>query len=229
MKENNKGETDIYTIIVVVVTVLIIAVLAYLFYFFATKSASLASTGVAALNKSQNLNSTKVIYFKPSEVLPNNIKNGNCWTSSIAEPFRADAFRCTVSSAIYDPCFKTPEDGFVFCQMNPLIPESFLIKLTKSLPQIETTQNKQDNWAWFLKLRDGTYCSPFTGTRPFFGEKQIAYYGCVSSNNKAEQIVLMGDLIQGDIWTANKAFIIRQDKNWVVKSTEKVQIDTVWQ
>jgi hypothetical protein len=235
MEEENGN--DIYTIIIVATAILIIIVLAFLYYYFTTKSASLvvANTTFVAGVKKQNGNLTKVIFFKPSEVLPQSKeypqKSGNCWVSSIAEPFREDAFRCTVDNAIYDPCFQTSQDGFVFCQPNPLAPEAFLIKLTKPLPLPDAPQNKQSNWAWFVKLADGTYCSPFTGTRPFFGagpDAKVAYYGC-NSTRKTEQIVLMGDLLAGNVWTANKAVLIQQGQNWVIKSSEKVEADTIWQ
>jgi hypothetical protein len=235
MAENKK---DFLSIIVATIAIVIIIALVFLFYYFSAKNVSL--TGIKTASVSETLNNlpkkpnvipTNVISFKPSEVLPKEIKSGNCWVNSIAQPFREDAFRCMVDNAIYDPCFQASTGSFVFCQMNPLAPEAFLINLTKPLPKADVPQNKQSNWAWFVKLRDGTYCSPFTGTRPFFGtgpNAQIAYYGC-NSNDKTEQVVLMGDLAESNVWTADKAILAQEGKNWVVKSLEKVEIDTVWQ
>jgi hypothetical protein len=136
-----------------------------------------------------------------------------------------------VDNSIYDPCFSIGVKEFVFCQMNPLVEDSFLIESTKDLPEVKVTTENQNNWAWFVKLEDGIYCSPFTGTRPFFGENenaQIAYYGC-NSQNKDEQIVLLGDLMRSNIWTAKKAIIVKDGENWVIKSIDNAQIDTVWQ
>jgi hypothetical protein len=171
---------------------------------------------------------TNVIVFKPSEVLMQQQKQGECFSSSVAHPFRKDAFRCLVENEIYDPCFAIKNQGTVFCQLNPSVPEAFLIRLKKPLPQASVLEFTQDNWAWFVKLRDGTYCSPFTGTRPFFGGDKIAYYGC-ESNIKNEQVVLIGDLTKGDIWTANKAVLTKDGNNWIIKSTEQIKIDSVWQ
>jgi hypothetical protein len=234
MEGENKN--DFYDIAVVVITVVVIIALAFFLYYFSSKNSSLVKTETASVsgtlsNFSEKNNATNVIFFKPSEILPANIKIGHCFIGSVAEPFRQDAFRCMVQNEIYDPCFKTLKDGFVFCQTNPLVPEAFLIKLTKSLPLIQEVQNEQNNWAWFLKLKDGAYCSPFTGTRPIFEEKQIAYYGCNPSDNLPageKQVVLMGDLITGNVWTANKAILEKDGQNWKIKSLEKVEIDTVW-
>ena len=96
------------------------------------------------------------------------------------------------------------------------------------MPEVFLPEIIQNNWAWFVKLRDGTYCSPFTGTRPFFGGDKIAYYGC-ESNIENEQVILIGDLTKGDIWTANKAVLIKEKDNWAIKFLEQIKIDSVWQ
>ena len=232
---NKKGESKL-TIVITVFAILIILVLSFLFYYYAVKSRSFSRSETASLSgyadnagrkESAGLR-TNVIIFKPSEVLPQQQKEGYCFSTSVADPFRQDAFRCQVENEIFDPCFTTEEQGIVFCQINPLAPEAFLIKLEKPLPKASLLEFTQDNWAWFVKLEDKTYCSPFTGTRPFFSQDQIAYYGC-KSNNIEEQIVLIGDLMIDDIWTANKAVVVQEGDNWIIKSIEEVKIDSVWQ
>jgi len=230
--ENNNKKESIITTAITVITVIVIIVLAFLFYYYAEKNRSLGQMELASLSgyKTQSVNTsnfTKVINFQPSEVLPSTIMSGNCLTNSVAQPYRTDAFRCMVENSIYDPCFTTNQEGFVFCQMNPLQPESFLIKLVKPLPVLENLAQKQNNWAWFVKLKDGTYCSPYTGTRPFVDDK-IAYYGCISAV-EGETVVLIGDLIPGDIWKANKSVIVKDNKSLIIKSSEEVEIDSVWQ
>ena len=163
--------------IIIAVAIIIILILAFLFYLFTVKSVPLPEMPV------QKALPTKLVKFAVPADLPSTQKAGECFASSIAQPFREDAFRCMVVNEIYDPCFKVPEGDFVYCQSNPIDFDSFLIKLTKKLPAPEAPQQKQTNWAWFLKLEDGTVCSPFTGTRPFFGQgesAQVAYYGCQS-------------------------------------------------
>lgn len=175
------------------------------------------------------INPTTVIKFTPTETLPTETKNGNCFSSS-ASALRQDAWRCSVENSIYDPCFSlSQKPGYVFCQQDPLAGQPFIVKLTKSLPKVLPQKNQQDNWAWFLVLRDGTQCSPFTGTRPLFGtppDIQAAYYGCKTEGEK-EQIVLLGDLVKGEVWTANAATISENRKD--IKNTSIVQIETVWQ
>jgi len=232
---SKKGESKL-TIIITVFAILIILVLSFLFFYYATKLEEISEKETASFSGfARNFNKkesaepqTNVITFALPEVLPQQQKEGNCFSSSVADPFRQDAFRCQVENEIYDPCFTTEEPSVVFCQINPLAPEAFLIKLEKPLPKASLLEFTQDSWAWFVKLEDGTYCSPFTGTRPFFGEDQIAYYGC-KSNNDGEQIVLMGDLMPDDIWTAQKAIVVQEGKKWIIKSMERVKIDTVWQ
>ena len=232
---NKKGESKL-TIVITVFAILIILVLSFLFYYYAVKSMSFSRSETASLSgyadnagrkESAGLR-TNVIIFKPSEVFMQQQKEGECFSSSVADPFRQDTFRCLVKNEIYDPCFATENQGVVFCQLNPSIPEAFLIRLKKPLPKSSTLEFTQDNWAWFVKLRDGTYCSPFTGTRPFFGGDKIAYYGC-ESNIENEQVILIGDLTKGDIWTANKAVLIKEKDNWAIKFLEQIKIDSVWQ
>jgi hypothetical protein len=239
-ESSKKNKNSVATITVTALAIIIILVLGFLFYYFSVKSISLAGIETASISGSVNnvvvktppTEFTNVMHFTPSEVLPKETKNGNCQSSSVAEPYREDAFRCMVDNDIYDPCFLTSQDGFVFCQVNPLAPEAFLIKLSKPLPEPFLPEVMQENWGWFVKLKDGNYCSPFTGTRPFLGtgyDEEVAYYGC-KSTDKDQQVVLIGDLTKGNVWTANEAILIQQsDKSWTINLIQQVDIDTVWQ
>ena len=111
----------------------------------------------------------------------------------------------------------------------------FLMKLTQVLPKVSVPATTQDNWAWYVKLKDGTECSPFTGTRPFFGtgpDAPVAYYGC-KSNDKTQEIMLLGDLTEGTVWEAQEATLTKvggvPSGSWTIQSTKQVDIDTVWQ
>ena len=221
---------DFLNIIFVIIAIIIIVALAFLLYVFSAKEVSLNNSSVASVSGVINYERSKIIIFEPSEVLPEQTKKGNCWTNSIAQPYRKDAWRCMVNNEIYDPCFETLTENIIFCQINPLIPSAFLIELEKPLPEPSIPSEIPNNWAWFVKLKDGAYCSPFTGTRPIFeieGSMQAAYYGCIL-NNKEEQIVLLGDLENNNVWTAKKAIIAKEDEKWVVKSVENIQVDVIW-
>jgi len=231
-KEIDKEKTSPASIAVAIFAIIAILILAILFYYFSLKSMGLtfveSYTLSSALNSTQNIavDYTDVIPFE-SPKLPQVTKIGKCWTNSVAQPFRTDAFRCMVGEEIFDPCFSTANADEVFCQMNPLKDESFVIKLTETLPVLTLPDNVQKNWGWFIVLKDGTYCSPFTGTRQVIQGK-VAYFGC-ESKNANERIVLTGYLNPGNIWRADKATLIEKDGGWIIKSLERAEISTVFQ
>jgi len=222
--EEKKKKISASTIVVTAIADIIIVALVVLFYYYAEKAKSLPNfESVIYENK---IESTAIIIFKVPDVLPESTKQGKCLGSSVAEPFREDAFRCQISNQIYDPCFSAAQKGVVFCQMNPLVNDSFLIKLMQALPKPSLPKEKLTNWAWFVKLEDGTLCSPFTGTE-LLVQGETVYYGCESSED--EQVVLMGGLTEGVVWSAEKAVLAKNGTNLTIKSSEQVSIDTVWQ
>lgn len=228
---------SISTIVITVLAIIIILALSFLFYYYATKPAPAVSyaghinTVVQQTPAVSQIVPTNVITFSPPNVLPTGQKSGNCFASSVAMPFRTDAWRCMVVNAIYDPCFSVNKKGFVYCQVGIDESTGFLMRLTKALPKPDIPPVMQNNWAWYVMLKDGTECSPFTGTRPFFGTgpgAQVAYYGC-KSNDKNKQIDLLGDLTEGTVWTATEALLTKTGTNWTINSTQQVDINTVWQ
>jgi len=229
--DNKEKDKSVMDIVITVLAVIIIFVLAFLFYYYAIKMESVSDAGnlaglSAPLQKQPETRATEVIDFQVPSVLPDDSVEGKCFASSVAQPYRNDAFRCLVKNSIYDPCFATAQEGIVFCQTNPFEGNAFLIKLTEKLPAIENLQNSGENWGWFVELSDGTYCSPFTGTRPVVDDN-IAFYGC-QSDDSSKIIVLFGDLISGTTWRANKAVLTRSDSSWQIDSVEAVNIDSVW-
>ena len=84
---NKKGESKL-TIVITVFAILIILVLSFLFYYYAVKSMSFSRSETASLSgyadnagrkESAGLR-TNVIIFKPSEVLPQQQKEGYCFS-----------------------------------------------------------------------------------------------------------------------------------------------------
>ena len=171
---------------------------------------------------------TEVIRFVSPDVLPVQQKSGNCWVNSIAQPYRKDAWRCMVGTIIYDPCFETQQAGIVYCPMDLLAGagDTVLIKLLKPLPSAIPPKTVKDNWAWLVELEDGVFVSPYTGTKPFV-DGAFATYGSKIING--ERVVLMGDLVEGEIWTAQKKILIKNGTSWITKSTETIKLETVWQ
>lgn len=234
-----KKKSSALAIIVIILAVIIILFLAFLFYYYATKSfvsspevtnnppASQTQQPAQEQEETPAITPTSVIAFAPPETLPAEQKNGNCWTASLTQPYRKDAFRCAVGSVVYDPCFATDQASLVFCQTNPATGNPVVIKVTKALPAVTLPSTIKDNWAWFVKLSDGTICSPITATKIYVNGEQ-AIYGCTPPD-KTTQIVLMGDLTKADRWTANKVVREKQGASWVLKSRDEVEVDTVWQ
>ena len=78
---------------------------------------------------------TEVDVFEPSGT-PSYVVEGSCWTGSVAA-LRADAWRCMVGNAIYDPCFGPQDAAAVICVRSPLDEsENVQINLTEALPEV---------------------------------------------------------------------------------------------
>lgn len=242
MEEEKKGNTSISTVVITIIAIIIIIVLAFFYYYFVTNSYTAVNSPANVVENTPVKNitpapqvpvkaesfSTEVINFVPPSTLPSEIKEGDCQISSLAQPYRTDAFKCAVGKVVFDPCFSTTLSDILYCKMNPLQEGGdFLIKIANPLPAPTTPKNLQDNWAWFLILRDETFCSPYTGARPIVNG-QVAFYGC-KSNVAGEQAVLMGDLKKDLIWKAQKATLVKNGSKWTLKSSEEVEVKTVWQ
>lgn len=241
-RERVGKNSSILGMIVLVIAVIVIVSLAFLLYYYATKSFS----GTQTANQQQTakpvvekkvekpkVNPTKIVIFAVPEDLPTTQVSGSC-VASIAQPFREDSYRCTVAKKTYDPCFSVGNNNLAYCQLDPTVNTSnvALVKNIKTLAKADIADVGEGNWGWFVKLRDGTICSPFTGTN-FGGIKPVvngkaALYGC-KSNVATEQVFIIGNLIKGDVWKAQKSVVTKQGTLYVEKSTKLVEVDTVWQ
>ena len=186
----------------------------------------------------QTAQPTQVISYVPDVSASGTaMQNGSCWTNSIAAPYRADAWRCMVGNEIYDPCFGIPTSTNtkrLLCGVNPIDPaatSTFILRLTKSLPTPGAIPSPTaSNWAWAIMLADGTYCAPFTGTRPFAASGEMAYYGCQSENPAEEYI--FGDLNNTHaVWTATVGMLSKSTSTYspAIESLQNVPVETVWQ
>ena len=138
---------------------------------------------------------TEVDVFEPSGA--SYAVEGSCWTGSVAA-LRADAWRCMVGNAIYDPCFGPQDAAAVICVRSPLDEsENVQINLTEALPEVA---QQEETRPWVVELADGTLCQPLTGTLPPVpGERVI--YGC------ADGSYIQGALHVGTVWTAHRIWI----------------------
>ena len=190
-------------------------------------------------NKAPQISSimpTNVIHYVPNALISRlATRTGSCWTNSIAAPYRSDAWRCTAGNEIHDPCFMMPGTNNLLCDVNPTsstqaLSAPFILKLSKSLPAVVMPSSTPSDWAWAVLLVDGTYCTPFTGTRPFSATGETAYYGCASVNPNEEYI--FGDLnASSSIWTASVGTLSKSTSTYppAVELLQNLNVETVWQ
>ncbi len=221
---------------VAVIIVLILVIAFGVGQFFALPVQSPAVPSSPGANTSTLALRTQVITYMPATPASSTpVQEGSCWTSSIAAPFRRDAWRCAVGNSISDPCFQIPGGTNLLCGANPAVPDatsSFVLKLTKSLPAPDNIQGSVPaNWAWLIKLADGTVCSPFTGTFPIAEGGVSASYGCAPRIPGGEGVLIFNDLnASTSKWTAEVGTLstVTSGLPTVVGETT-VPVDKVWQ
>ena len=227
---------------VVVVVVLALVVLFGVGQFFAFSNPSAANPIAGNQTTSTSTQSipatpaTTVISYAPSpQATSTPVENGSCWTNSIAAPFRADAWRCTVGNSISDPCFQIQNStSSLLCGINPTVHDStstFVLDLTKPLPAPNIPPGlPPSNWAWLIQLGDGTLCTPFTGTLPVTATGDAASYGC-APGPLGKDILIFGDLnTSSSAWTAEIGTIRQSAANLpIITNSSTVPIATVWQ
>ena len=225
MKQTNK---------VIVVVVLILVVLFGIGQFFAPATPSSVNSTTSAA--SQPATPTEIVkYVPPQPTAITKTQSGSCWTNSIAAPFRADAWRCTVGNNISDPCFQIPNSKNLMCNINPTIDNStssFVLKLTKALPKPEIPQGlAPKDWAWLIQLSNGTLCSPFTGTLPAIADNHSANYGC-APGPLGNGTLIFDDLnTNTSVWTANVGTLTEGTSSSLptIATSQNVSIAGIWQ
>lgn len=225
-------------IIVVVVLVLVVLFGVGQFFAFGTPPSSTQDqTSSTSTATAPAVPATQVIAYtaeQPPSSTPT--ESGSCWTGSIAAPFRADAWRCTVGNNISDPCFEI--DGStttLLCNVNPTDPAStstFVLALTKPLPtpEVPPAGSAPSDWAWLVQLADGTLCTPFTGTLPITATGEAANYGCAPGPLGNDLMIFGGLDSSSSVWTAEVGTIAETSSSLpsIVSSTT-VPVETVWQ
>ena len=152
-----------------------------------------AAESTAQQTKAAEVTATQVIRYVPA--VPKDLKDGECWTSSIASPGTPYAWRCNIENGIYDPCLTAADGQTIVCG----VPDQEVgVKLTQPLPKPEEGATRPAR-PWLIELPDGVTCALFTGTLPPIEE--MAMYGC------SDESVLVGELVEGDVWKARKAFL----------------------
>lgn len=191
------------------ITVIIVFILVLLFgvgQFFAR--APLPNANLQEGNAPTGSQATQVVrYAPPVPASSTPVVSGSCWTSSIAAPFRADAWRCAVGNGIQDPCFQIEgSTSTLLCGIDPnhsTSSETFILSLTKPLPKTGNSVSPPgSDWAWLVQLQDGTLCSPFTGTFPSAQSGETAIYGCAPRYKGDDRMIFGNFDTSSNPWTA---------------------------
>jgi len=224
----------------IVIVVLVLVVLFGVGQFFSNPSAINPAASNQTTSTSSQTNpatpATHIIAYaatQPASSTP--VESGSCWTNSIAAPFRADAWRCTVGNSISDPCFRIQNNtSSLLCNVNPTVAQAtstFLLKLTKPLPTPDVPSGVAPaNWAWLVQLADGTLCTPFTGTLPITATGDAANYGCAPGPLGNNVMIFNGLSTSSSAWTAEIGTITEETSSLpIMASSSTVPVVTVWQ
>ena len=174
---------------------------------------------------------TEIITYQPHRdgVTQYKTIDGDCSVGSEAAN-RADAYRCTASNAISDPCFALPNEKLLICGVDIVTGNGgFLLQPAKALPKGELWKNNIQGWAMRIQLISGEICSFIGGATAVNSKNERLNYQCGDSKNLSTAIY--GNLVAGDVWTADVSNIERDKsgKGWNVVSTRTVGIAKLWQ
>lgn len=189
-----------------------------------TATVTSEQTPTATVSAGEPVTMTEVITFTPS--LPDTAtQDGSCWTNSLSTT-RADAWRCTVDNSIYDPCFELPDQtDTLVCDADPATDQpGFPLHLTEPLPAADIPAQAQETAmvnGWLVLLADGTLCNFATGATTGVNGERVNYL----CDNK---LGLLGDLQPGTVWTANQVDIVVGNNGPELKSSETVELRTIW-
>jgi antitoxin (DNA-binding transcriptional repressor) of toxin-antitoxin stability system len=138
---------------------------------------------------------TEVIHYLPS--VPEKSVEGECW-ESIALSWSPEAWRCSASNSIYDPCLFAEDNQTIVCDVpDPQL--EFGIDLTAPLPEPRSLSAYQKGSPWRLELANDVVCEPLTGTLPPI-QLEVSY-GC------SDQSLIIGELQTGATWFAEQIMI----------------------
>ena len=170
---------------------------------------------------------TAVHVFHPS--IPHGTPvSGNCWTTSIATN-RPSAYRCMAGNSISDPCFATSNSSIVVCDANPAKNKrGFAMRVKGPLPAAPRPTGPIT--PWLVQLRDGTTCSPLTGTRPFANGVVVGYDCAPMHKPPAGTYVGLADQLRmyKPLWTGRRVLYRGDAHGTVIVSSNWVPIVAAW-
>jgi hypothetical protein len=126
-------------------------------------------------------------------------RRGFCWTGSLADSGRTDAWRCFIGNFIHDPCFSDPSKPaprFVVCASTPWSRRVVKIVLTRKLPrgQRNPAGSPLRRAPWAVELASGKRCLALTGATGTIAGRGVSY-GCLGGG------YLLGTPRRAKTWT----------------------------
>lgn len=99
---------------------------------------------------------------------------GNCWRRSLANPARADAWRCQASDMTLDPCFEDTDS--LACVATPWSTKTALLELEKPILKKNHRQvDVKTSQPWGLELANGQRCIFMTGASSVVHNMRVNY------------------------------------------------------
>lgn len=135
---------------------------------------------IAAIQTTQPLTATEVYTFHPftqkgelqSDLVIITRTSGICWTKSLEDHGRSDAWRCQANNLILDPCFH--DETLVACITSPWTKRISILEITGTLPKTTSFVN-QTAFPWSVELSDGEHCVFLTGAGTSVNDMRVNY------------------------------------------------------
>ena len=139
---------------------------------------------------------------------------GHCWTGSLADQGRADAWRCMAGNAILDPCFEAGfEPATVVCARSPMATEAVLLTLTEPLARTPGADPFDfTRPPWMIELANGATCLPASLGAGGAVAMMRVNYGC--SDGSAG----VGEINRDD--PARWWIFVQQRDQWTLEQTD---------
>ncbi|MBV9103482.1 MAG: hypothetical protein JO060_07805 [Candidatus Eremiobacteraeota bacterium] len=186
------------------------------------------SAGVALQKAEAGTIRTTVVHVFHPTVPKGKTVSGNCWTTSIATN-RKGAYRCMAGNAISDPCFATSTPDIVVCDADPAKNNpGFAMRVKGPLPAAVPLSGPVT--PWLVQLRDGTTCSPLTGTRALVGKVVVGYDCAPVKKPPSGTYVGLADTLRSSapLWKAQRLLYKAASSGAVLVSSSWVPIAAVW-
>ena len=165
-------------------------------------------------------------------------RRGSCWTSSIAAPFRADAWRCAVGNGIQDPCFQIGgSTSTLLCGIDPQ--ECHFVKDFRPFAY-EAASGCEREFRYRRPGPIGRGLSSFRTGRsvrrspercPSPQDGEVALYGCAPRYKGDDRMIFGNFDTSSEPWTAEVGTLSASTSTFPppMVASSVVPVATIWQ